>query len=526
METRRTSPCFWVGAPVFFCQRLWYTCLRAKSALGGIITSDIRVRFAPSPTGTLHIGGARTALFNWLFARHNDGAFILRIEDTDIERSTDESARGIVSALKWLGLDWDEGPEIGGPYGPYFQSQRLSLYTEAANRLLEQGHAYYCYCTQDELVERRQQAMKAGRAPRYDGRCYALSRDEQVGLEQAGRRPTLRFHIPQDGSTVVSDVIRGDVAFSHDVLDDFIIMKSNGLPAYNFACVVDDASMKISHVLRAEEHLSNTPRQILLYRALGLQLPVFVHLPMILAPDRSKLSKRHGATSVQEFTGQGFLPDALLNYLVLLGWSPEGDEEIMPLSEMVRQFSLERVGKTAAIYDTKKLTWMNGHYLNDADLDTLVEQEIPFLQQKGLVPEDVSAEQHEYITRVVEIVRTRVKTLAEVADASDYFFSYKFTYEEKGLRIHIAKIGVDKLLEAAGRRVESVEPYDAQTLEDAYRDLGAELGVNAGEIIHPTRLALSGRTMGPGLFEMMAVLGKRKTLQRLDQAVQFIRQQS
>jgi glutamyl-tRNA synthetase len=325
---------------------------------------------------------------------------------------------------------------------------------------------------------------------------------------------------------VVSDVIRGDVAFSHDVLDDFIIMKSNGLPAYNFACVVDDASMKISHVLRAEEHLSNTPRQILLYRALGLQLPVFVHLPMILAPDRSKLSKRHGATSVQEFTGQGFLPDALLNYLVLLGWSPEGDEEIMPLSEMVRQFSLERVGKTAAIYDTKKLTWMNGHYLNDADLDTLVEQEIPFLQQKGLVPEDVSAEQHEYITRVVEIVRTRVKTLAEVADASDYFFSDNFTYEEKGLRKHFAKIGVDKLLEAAGRRVESVEPYDAQTLEDAYRDLGAELGVNAGEIIHPTRLALSGRTMGPGLFEMMAVLGKRKTLQRLDQAVQFIRQQS
>ena len=281
-------------------------------------------------------------------------------------------------------------------------------------------------------MERRQEAMRAGKAPRYDGRCRLLAQEERIRLEQAGRRPALRFHIPPAGATVVSDVIRGEVAFSHEVLDDFIIMKSNGLPAYNFACVVDDASMKISHVLRAEEHLSNTPRQILIYQALGEPLPVFAHLPMILAPDRSKLSKRHGATSVQEFSEQGFLPEALLNYLALLGWSPEGEEEIMPLSEMVRQFSLERVGKTAAIYDTKKLTWMNGHYLSEIDLDSVVEQAIPFLQQKRLVPEEVAPEQREYITRVVEIVRTRVKTLTEVADASDYFFSDDFTYEEKG----------------------------------------------------------------------------------------------
>ena len=307
--------------------------------------SDLRVRFAPSPTGSLHIGGARTALFNWLFARRQNGAFVLRIEDTDLERSTGESARGIVSGLRWLGLDWDEGPETGGAYGPYFQSQRLGLYTEAANRLLEQGLAYYCYCTQEELAERRQDAMRAGRAPRYDGRCRLLSREERVRLEREGRRPALRFHIPPDGVTVVPDAIRGEVVFSHEVLDDFIIMKSNGLPAYNFACVVDDASMKISHVLRAEEHLSNTPRQILIYRALGEPLPVFAHLTMILAPDRSKLSKRHGATSVQEFCEQGFLPEALLNYLALLGWSPEGEEEIMSLPEIVRQFSLERVEK-------------------------------------------------------------------------------------------------------------------------------------------------------------------------------------
>jgi glutamyl-tRNA synthetase len=485
--------------------------------------SELRVRFAPSPTGSLHIGGARTALFNWLFARHNGGTFVLRIEDTDLERSTEESARGIVSALRWLGLDWDEGPETGGDYGPYFQSLRLNRYTEAANELLEQGLAYYCYCTQDELAERRQQAMKEGRAPRYDGRCRTLSADERARLEREGRRPTLRFHIPPSGITMVRDVIRGEVEFSHEVLDDFIIMKSNGLPAYNFACVVDDSSMKISHVLRAEEHLSNTPRQILLYQALGRSLPVFVHLPMILAPDRSKLSKRHGATSVQEFQGQGFLPEALLNYLALLGWSPDGEQEIMPLSEMVRQFSLEHVGKTAAIYDTKKLTWMNGHYLNEADLDGVVEQTIPILQQRGLVPECLAPEQQEYIKQVVDVVRTRVKTLIEVADASGYFFSDDFDYEEKGLRKYFSRPGVDNLLAAASKRVEQLEHYDVQSLEGAYHDLSAELGVGAGEIIHPTRLALTGRTVGPGLFELMAVLGKRKALQRLERAIQFIK---
>ncbi len=485
----------------------------------------MRVRFAPSPTGSLHIGGARTALFNWLFARHHQGSFILRIEDTDIERSREESARGIVSALRWLGLDWDEGPEIGGPYGPYFQSQRLHFYAEAARQLQEQGQAYYCYCTQEELAERRQEAMKAGQAPRYDGRCRELSLNVRNRLEHEGRRPALRFHIPTTGETEVSDVIRGRVSFSHEVLDDFIIMKSNGLPAYNFACVVDDVAMKISHVLRAEEHLSNTPRQILIYQALGRQLPIFVHLPMILAPDRSKLSKRHGATSVQEFCEQGFLPGALLNYLSLLGWSPEGEEEIMPLSETVRQFSLARVGKTAAIYDIKKLTWMNGHYLNEAALDDVVAQAIPFLKQQGLVPDTISDEQHAYMVRVVALVRTRVKTLVEVAEASDYFFSEDFTYDEKGIRKHFSKAGVDRLLEAAAKCVERLPVFEPQTIEEAYRDLSARLGVSAGDLIHPTRLALSGRTMGPGLFELMAVLGKDRSLRRLDRAVDFIRRQ-
>jgi glutamyl-tRNA synthetase len=329
------------------------------------LTKDIRVRFAPSPTGSLHIGGARTALFNWLFARHHGGSLILRIDDTDLARSTEESTRGILSALRWLGLDWDEGPDAGGSYGPYFQSQRLELYTKIAQELVDQGRAYYCYCTPEELAERRKQAMAEGKAPRYDGRCRELTSQERIQKENEGHRPAIRLRIPDAGETVVQDFFRGDVVFANDVLDDFIIIKSNGMPTYNFACVVDDAKMQISHILRAEEHLSNTPRQILIYQALGYPLPIFAHVPMILAPDRSKLSKRHGATSVEEFRDMGYLPEALINYLALLGWSPEGEEEILSLPELVRQFTLERVGKTAAVYDVKKLTWMNGHYLNE-----------------------------------------------------------------------------------------------------------------------------------------------------------------
>lgn len=485
--------------------------------------SHIRVRFAPSPTGNLHIGGARTALFNWLFARHNGGTFILRIDDTDLARSTAESKQQILSALRWLGLDWDEGPEVGGPHAPYAQSERLPLYERAARELVEKGLAYPCYCTPEELEERRKQAMKEGKAPRYDGRCRHLSPQERSRLESEGRRPALRLRVPETGETVVHDFFRGDVVFSNEVLDDFIIVKSNGIPTYNFASVVDDAEMEITHIIRAEEHLSNTPRQILVFQALGKPLPVFAHVPMILAPDRSKLSKRHGATSVEEFRDEGYLPEALINYLALLGWSPDGEQEILSLSELVEQFTLERVGKTAAIYDIKKLTWINGHYLNEIDLDRIVELAIPFLQKKGLVPEEIPEDLMGYIRRVVEVVRTRVKTLAEIADASEYFFKDDFDYEEKGVKKHFQKDGVAKLLEAARERLAQLERFDLETTEKAYRDLSEELGVKAGEIIHPTRLAISGRTMGPGLFDIMVILGKEKTLERLERAVQYIK---
>ncbi|MDH7578003.1 MAG: glutamate--tRNA ligase [Bacillota bacterium] len=487
--------------------------------------NEIRVRFAPSPTGSLHIGGARTALFNWLFARRNGGHFILRIDDTDLARSTSESAREIVSALRWLGLDWDEGPGVGGSYGPYFQSERLNLYNETVQRLLERGFAYYCYCTPEELAARRQQALSGGKAPRYDGRCRELSLEERIKMEKEGRRPVVRLKIPDTGVTVVHDLIRGDVSFAHEVLDDFIIMKSNGVPTYNFASVVDDIGMKITHVLRAEEHLSNTPRQILVFEALDRPLPVFAHLPMILAPDRSKLSKRHGATSVEEFREQGYLPEALLNYLALLGWSPEGEVELLSLTEIASQFSLERVGKTAAIYDVKKLTWMNGHYLNEIDLERVAKMAIPFLQKKKLIPEDITGSLYQYILKVVGAVRTRVKTLEEVADAAAYFFFDDFSYEEKGVKKYFKKPGVVELLETAGRRLKELESFDLQSVEEAYRSLSAELGIGTGEIIHPTRLALTGRTMGPGLFDIMVILGKQKTLQRLARAVKFLKTQ-
>ncbi|NLZ52622.1 MAG: glutamate--tRNA ligase, partial [Thermoanaerobacteraceae bacterium] len=329
------------------------------------MSEKVRVRFAPSPTGSLHIGGARTALFNLLYARHNNGTFVLRIEDTDTERSTEESAAQIILSLKWLGLDWDEGPEKGGDFGPYFQSQRLELYKKEVERLLAEGKAYRCYCTPEELAQRREAALKAGRPPKYDGCCRNLTPEQIEKFEAEGRKYTIRLKMPQEGHTEVDDLIRGRVVFENSVLDDFIIVKSNGIPTYNFACVIDDNAMKITHIIRAEEHLSNTPKQIQVYLGLGYDIPKFAHVPMILAPDRSKLSKRHGATSVEEFKDQGYLAESIINYLTLLGWSPEGTEEIFEMDKAVKEFTLERVNKTAAIYDVKKLTWINGHYMRE-----------------------------------------------------------------------------------------------------------------------------------------------------------------
>ncbi len=488
------------------------------------LPDQIRVRFAPSPTGYLHIGGARTALFNWLFAARNGGVFVLRIEDTDADRAREETVGPILDSLRWLGLTWQEGPDVGGPYGPYVQSQRLDLYRREAERLIQEGKAYPCYCTVEEIEAAREQARREGRTYRYPGTCRHLTEEERRRLEAQGRPRAVRLVGPGPGETVVPDLIHGEVRFPNDEFDDFVIMKSDGTPVYNFAVAVDDHHMGITHVIRGEEHLSNTPRQLLVYRALGYEPPAFAHVPMVLAPDRSKLSKRHGAVAVEEFREKGFLPEAILNYTALLGWSPGDDREVLTLEEMVEAFSLERISKTAAIYDVEKMTWLNGQHLRRADLDRVFALVRPRLEARGFLPRDAGPEELAHARAVVAAVRDRVRTLEEIVDASAYFFADFEDYDPEGVRKRFEKPGVAELLAEARRRLEAVEPFTAESTEHAFRALCQEKGISGGALFHPVRLALTGRTMGPGLFDVIALLGRRRCLERLDRAVRFIKE--
>jgi glutamyl-tRNA synthetase len=476
--------------------------------------NEIRVRFAPSPTGYLHIGGARTALFNWLYARQNHGRLVLRIEDTDTERLKEDSVAQILTSLKWLGLDWDEGP--------FYQSERLDIYQREAERLVHEGKAYYCFCSPEELDQVREGQRQAGEAFRYNRKCREIAPEVAEKRIAAGEKAVVRLKIPENGTITVTDLVRGEVAFSCDQLDDLVILKSNGMPAYNFACVVDDHAMAISHVIRAEEHLPNTPKQVLLYEALGYELVQFAHVAMILAPDRSKLSKRHGATSVEEFREQGFLAPAIVNYLTLLGWSPGDAQEIFPLAESVEKFQLDKVAKTAAIYDTKKLTWVNGQYMVSMDLDEVIREAIPFFVSKGLIGQQQVEERFAEIRAIVGVVRDRVKTLVDLADAAEYFFLDVAEYEEKGRNKYFSSPIVAERLRQAIARLEPLAIFDAEHVEAVYQNLIEELGIKAGELIHPTRLALTGRTMSPGLYDVMAVLGKERCLTRLERAANFI----
>lgn len=472
---------------------------------------DVRVRFAPSPTGNLHIGGARTALFNWLFARHNNGKMILRVDDTDLERSTGDSMKAIIDGLKWLGIDWDEGP--------IYQSKRLDLYKNYADKLVKEGKAYYCFCTKEELDEMRKEAQKAGKPPMYSGKCRNLSADEVKKYIDEGKKYVVRLKVPKEGKTTVHDIIRGDVEFDNSTFDDFIIMKSDNMPTYNFATVIDDYDLKISHIIRGEEHLSNTPKQILIYDALGFEKPSFAHVSMILAPDRSKLSKRHGATSVQEFRDLGYLPEAIINYITLLGWIPSDGEEVFSTEKSISEFTLDRVSKNPAIYDTKKLTWLNGIYIRDCDIDRLTKEVIPFLINKGLIGDNYD---YDYIKKVVSAVREREKTLNEIAEAMSYYFNDEFDYDEKGVKKYFEKDGVDNILKEAIEVLDKVDDFNLVETEKAYRDLIEKLDIKSGDLFHPTRLAISGRTFGPGLFDIMELLGKKKTIERIKKAIKYI----
>lgn len=484
--------------------------------------SEVRVRFAPSPTGYLHIGGARTALFNWLFARKMGGKLILRIEDTDIARLKEDSVSQILTSLKWLGINWDEGPEVGGDHGPYYQSERFDIYKKYCQQLVDEGKAYYCFCTPEELEAEREKQRQAKQPFRYARTCRDLTPDEVKARIDAGASYSVRLKIPAEGNVVVHDLIHGDVTFNMDQYDDFVIMKSNGIPTYNFAVVIDDHLMGMTHVMRAEEHLSNTPKQLLVYEAFGWEPPKFGHMSMILAPDRSKLSKRHGATSVEEFRSQGYVAEAIVNYLTLLGWGPGDEREMFSLQETVELFELEQMSKKAAVYDTKKLTWMNGQYLSELPLEKILPEVKPFFIKDGYVDEAWFAENEEYFAKLVDTVRVRVKTLQEIADASDYFFKDVESYDEKGVAKHFKPEAV-ALLEQCIAAVEADDVYSLETTEAAYNKIAADNGLALGKVIHPTRLALTGRTVSPGMFDVMVLLGKKKTLERLYKAVEFIK---
>jgi glutamyl-tRNA synthetase len=478
-----------------------------------MVENNIRVRFAPSPTGYPHLGNIRTALFNWVFARHNSGVFVLRIEDTDVARMVEGATDVIMDSLRWLGLDWGEGP--------YFQSQRLNLYHEAADRLLKQGNAYRCYCSPQRLASMRQEQMQRKQPPGYDRFCRDLTPEACSEKEAGGAVPVVRFKSPTNGQTPFNDLLRGQIVFENSTLDDFVLLKSDGYPTYHLANIVDDHLMEISHVLRADEWLSSTPRHVLLYRALGWEPPQFAHLPMILGPDRSKLSKRHGAASIGEYREQGYLPEAMFNFLALLGWSLDDKTELLTQDEIVKNFSLDRISRTAAVFNKEKLEWMNGVYIRGMSLDEFTRRAMPFLE-KGLPsnikrPLDIG-----YILGIMPMVQERARTLAEVPQLSEFFFTDELEYDAGLL---LGKIGKDEAaasLQSSIDAMNGVGNWDAASLEAIFRPLADELKLKTGVFFGLLRVAVTGRTAAPPLFQTMEVLGKERCLKRLKAALDKI----
>jgi len=484
---------------------------------------SVRVRFAPSPTGFLHVGGARTALYNYLHARAAGGVFVLRIEDTDAERSTEASTRAILDSLRWLGLAWDEGPGVGGAYGPYFQAERRSLYADAAHRLEQSGHAYPCFCTPDELEQRRAAQLARGEDPRYDGRCRELSAAERARRRAAGEPAALRFRLPPALEVAWDDVVRGRIAFQSDVLDDFVLVRSDGWPTYNFACVVDDIHMRISHVIRGDDHISNTPRQILLYHAFAAQPPVFAHASMILGPDGKRLSKRHGATSVEAFGDLGVVPEGIVNFLALLGWALDGKTELFTLAELERVFRLDRVGPNPAVFDTQKLEWINAQHLKRLDEAERTRRVCAWLEQHG---HDLGDRSDEWRRAFVRALGDRLKTLADAADVGAFALTDPPAMESEAWAELLAKPGADSRLAALSGRIAKLPAWTLESLEAATRALAGELAVKAGEVIAPARVALTGRKAAPGIFEVMWLLGRERVVARLDAAAERWRAES
>jgi len=476
---------------------------------------ELRVRFAPSPTGPFHIGGARSALFNWLLAKKHGGKLILRVEDTDRERSTKESEENIKEALRWLGITWDEGVDIDGPYGPYRQTERLEIYNKYTEKLLENGHAYYCYCSEAEIEAEREAQLAKGETPCYSGRCRNLAEEDKVRFVAEGRKPTVRFRVPQNKSIVFTDLVRGTVSFDSNGIGDYVIVKSDGIPVYNYAVVLDDSLMHITHVIRAEEHLSNTPRQILLYEALGFEMPKFGHISLILGKDRTKMSKRHGATSVEQYRNLGYLPEALDNFLALLGWAPASEQEIFSLEELVEEFSMDRVAKNPAVFDIDKLNWINSHYIKQAKPELITDLALPHLKAAGYIDE-ITPDQYAWLVNVVTALQGHISYAAQIVDHVDIFFNDNIEFETEEAHEIMRDADIPQVMDAFCTKLAALEQLDGPVIKALLKSITKELKLGGKKVFMPIRIAITGKMHGPDLDKIIPLIGRERVLSRVE----------
>ena len=481
----------------------------------------VRLRFAPSPTGYLHVGGARTALFNWLYARRHGGTFVLRIEDTDAERSSWEMVAGIVDGMRWLGLDWDEGPDIGGPHQPYFQSQRLDKYRESAAQLVQRGHAYYCYCAPETLKQKREAAEAAGGGWIYDRVCCELSAERRAELEAAGAPRAVRFKVPA-GKTAFQDLVHGPIEFENANIEDFVILRSDAQPTYHLSVVVDDIDMDITHVVRGDDHISNTPKQVLLYKAFDRTPPSFAHVPLILGPDKKRLSKRHGATSVMEYHRLGYLPEAMVNFLSLLGWSPGGDQELFTKDELVSKFTLEGISGGNAVFNPEKLDWFNQQHMLRLTNDELVQRVKPQMKEQGVWREEFEGARREWFHRLLDLFKPRVKKLDQFAAEARPLLVDDVAYDDAAVKKHMGTPGLRGALQELGDAFQRLEPFTAAPMEERLRAIADARQMKAAALIHATRVAVTGRAASPGLFEVLELAGRDRVVQRLRAALLLI----
>lgn len=482
----------------------------------------VRTRFAPSPTGYMHVGNLHTALFEWLTARHAGGTFVLRIEDTDEVRSTPEAEDVIFQGLRWIGLDWDEGPDVGGPFAPYVQSQRLDIYRGYLDKLFAADMAYECYCTPEELEEQRQVQRARGVPPRYNGRCATLTDTQKQAYRDEGRRPCIRFRVKDTGVTTIADIIQGEVSYDNDLIADSVIFKTSGFPTFHFAVVVDDALMQITHVVRGVEHLPNTQIHMQLQEALGFPTPQYAHLPIILGEDKTKLSKRHGATSVTDYEAMGYLPEALFNFLALLGWSTGDEDEVVGREEIIKRFSLEACSKAPAVFDLKKAEWMNGEYVQRIGREELVAAVLPRIQAAGLFEASPTPERLKWLGDVCDLMRERAKLLTVFEQWASYFFTDDYPYEDRARSKWLGKAETAPVLRALASKLAAAASWDAESLEAAVRELAEELGVKAAEVIHPCRAAVTGTTVGPSLFHLLELLPRETVVSRIDRTAGLV----